>query len=136
MKKIVLSIIFVVNLIPLAKTQTYSKINKENLIIKEWNTDSKTGKKVLDHVTTYSADRKKIEETEYGLSGQKWRKRYEYGQNGKCSKELIYNEHNQLVSYKTFNYNEYGRKSVQYTYDARGKIKAVKNFEYIISDDK
>ena len=56
----------------MAKTQTnYSKINKENLIIKEWNTDAKTGKKVLDHITTYNADRKKIEEIEYGLSGQK-----------------------------------------------------------------
>ncbi len=137
MKKLILTILSIIAVIPLAKTQTnYSKINKENLIIKEWNTDAKTGKKVLDHITTYNADRKKIEEIEYGLSGQKWRKRYEYGQNGKCAKESVYNERNQLVNYKTFEYNKYGRKSVQYTHDARGKIISIKKFEYILSDEQ
>ena len=41
------------------------KINKKNLVIKEWNADVKTNAKVLDHVTTYNADGKKIEEIEY-----------------------------------------------------------------------
>jgi hypothetical protein len=33
---------------------------------------------VLDHVTTYDADGKKLEEIEYNSEGQKWRKRFEY----------------------------------------------------------
>ena len=61
-----------------AQNTTTPKINKKNLVIKEWNTDARSGKKVLDHVTTYSPEGKKIEEIEYGSDGQKWRKRYEY----------------------------------------------------------
>ena len=49
---------------------------------------------------------------------------------------LVYDEHNRLVSYKTFEYNEYGRKKVQYSYDAKGRLKSVKNFEYLVADDK
>ena len=59
------------------------KINKKNLVIKEWNTDVKTNAKILDHVTTYNADGKKIEEIEYSGKAQKWRKRYEYDAAGK-----------------------------------------------------
>ena len=36
-------------------------INKKNLVIKEWNTDVKSNAKILDHVTTYNADGRKIE---------------------------------------------------------------------------
>ena len=41
--------------------QEVQKINKKNLVIKEWNTDPKGGAKALDHVTTYSPDGKKLE---------------------------------------------------------------------------
>ena len=116
--------------------QPVRPINKKNLVVKEWNTDVKTNRKVLDHVVTYNAEGRKVEEIEYSQIGQKWRKRYEYGSNGKCSKELVYNERNQLVLYKTFTYNEYGRKKVQYTYDAKGKLLSTKHFEYILSDAK
>ncbi len=107
------------------------KMNKRNLVVKEWNTDAGSSARYLDHQTTYSADGKKIEEVEYGMSGQKWRKRYEYGANGKASKELVYNERNKLVSYKKFEYNEYGRRKTQYTYNAKGKLLSMKTYEYI-----
>lgn len=53
---------------------------------------------MLDHITTYDADGKKIEEIEYNSEGQKWRKRFEYapGAEGKCIKESVYNERNRL----------------------------------------
>ena len=35
------------------------KINKKNLVVKEWNTNAKGVAKTLDHVTTYSAEGKK-----------------------------------------------------------------------------
>ena len=88
--------------------QNTQKINKKNLVIKEWKTDVKSGKKVLDHVTTYSPEGKKLEEIEYNSDGQKWRKPYEY--------------------------NEFGRKKTQYSYDAKGKLKSMKVFEYITED--
>ena len=123
-------------LVPAAHAQDYKKINKEHLVVKEWKTSVKTGKKFLDHITTFNAAGKKVEEIEYDQTGQQWRKRYEYGGNGKCTKEFSYNEHNQLVGYKTYEYNEYGRKKVQQSYDSKGKLKSVKHFEYIVSDDK
>ena len=118
----------------IAGAQETPKINKKNLVIKEWNTDPKGMNKVLDHVTTFNAEGKKIEEIEYGSSGQKWRKRFEYGPDGKVSKELVYDEYNRLQTYKTFEYNEFQRKKVQYTYNAKGKLLGIKQFEYISQD--
>ncbi len=110
-----------------------SKINKKNLVVKEWKTDAGSSVKMLDHQSTYNADGKKVEEVEYGSSGQKWKKRYEYNASGKVAKELVYNERNKLVSYKKFEYNEYGRRKQQTTYNAKGKLISVKNYEYIVS---
>ena len=111
------------------------KINKTNLVIKEWNADVKTNAKVLDHVTTYNADGKKIEEIEYTGKAQKWRKRYEYDAAGKQVKELVYDERNRLVNMKKFEYNEFGRKKVTYTYDAKGKLTATKYYEYLMEEE-
>ena len=119
---------------PAAAQNTGTKINKKNLVIKEWNTDPRSGKKVLDHVTTYDADGKKIEEIEYNSDGQKWRKRFEYGPDGKCVKEMVYNERNRLDTVKKYEYNEFGRKKTQYNYNAKGKLLTVKVFEYLTED--
>ena len=50
------------------------------------------------------------------------------------SRELVYDERNRLVNIKKFEYNEFGRKKIQYTYDAKGRLKSVKNFEYLVED--
>lgn len=114
---------------------TAPKINKKNLVVKEWNTNAKGVGGTLDHVTTYSPDGKKIEEIEYDSFGkQKWRKRYEWGENGKQARELVYDERNRLVNYKKFEYNEFGKKKAQYTYDAKGRLTGTKIFEYITED--
>ena len=110
------------------------KINKKNLVIKEWNTDPKGTNKVLDHVTTFSPEGKKIEEIEYSTTGQKWRKRFEYGPDGKVSRELVYDDRNKLQTYKTFEWNEFSRKKVQYTYSAKGRLLSIKHYEYIAQD--
>lgn len=110
-------------------------INKKNLVIKEWNTDVKSNAKLLDHVTTYNADGKKIEEIEYSGKAQKWRKRYEYDAAGKQVKELVYDERNRLVNIKKFEYNEFGRKKVTYTYDAKGKLTTTKFYEYLMEEE-
>lgn len=120
--------------LPLLQAQEVQKINKKNLVIKEWNTDARTNARVLDHVTTYSPEGKKIEEIEYSGSRQKWRKRYEYGADGKVSRELFYNEYNKLEAVKKYTYNEFGRKHTQYNYDGRGKLQTIKVFEYITQD--
>ena len=123
----------------LAVSGTYAQtvtqtLNKKNLVIKEWNTDTATNKKVLDHVTTYNADGKKIEEIEYTTSAQKWRKRFEYDAAGRVTLESVYNEKNKLDNYKKFEYNEFGRKKTQYTYNPKGKLISIKVYEYIAED--
>lgn len=110
------------------------KMNKKNLVVKEWNTNAK-GARSIDHVTTYSPEGRKIEEIEYDSAGrQKWRKRYEWGENEKMYRELLYDERNRLVNYKKFEYNEFGKKKVQYTYDPKGKLVSTKIFEYLSED--
>ena len=135
MKKIItLWVLVLWALLPGWAQDTAPKINKKNLVVKEWNTDARSGAKVLDHVTTFNSDGRKAEEIEYNSDGQKWRKRYEYGEDGKMSRELVYDERNRLVNIKKFEYNELGRKKIQYTYDAKGRLKSVKNFEYLVED--
>lgn len=134
MKRLILIALALLLLSPAAGAQDTPKINKKNLVIKEWNMDPKGAHKVLDHVTTYDPEGKKIEEIEYNSDGQKWRKRFEHGANGKVSKEYVYDGRNRLQTYKTFEYNEFARKKVQYTYNAKGKLLSVKTFEYIAQD--
>lgn len=140
MKRIVI-LIFALLMIPALRVSAQagdgvSKINKKNLVVKEWNTNAKGLAGTLDHMTTYSPEGKKLEEIEYDSAGkQKWRKRYEWGENGKMARESVYNERNRLVNVKKFEFNEFGKKKVQYTYDAKGKLISTKLFEYITTDD-
>ena len=117
-----------------ASGQEPQVLNKKNLVVKEWNTDARSKTRVLDHVTTYNAEGRKVEEIEYSGSGQNWRKRFEYGADGKLARELLYDERNRLTGYKKFEFNAFGKKKVQYTYDAKGRLLSVKNFEYITQD--
>ncbi len=134
MKRLIILAAAALLFIPGAYAQEAPKINKKNLVIKEWNTDPKGSSKVLDHVTTFSAEGKKIEEIEYNSDGQKWRKRFEYGPDGRLSRELVYDDRNRLQTYKTFEWNEFSRKKVQYTYSAKGKLLSIKHYEYIAQD--
>ena len=121
-------------LVPAAGAQEAAKINKKNLVIKEWNTDPKGGNKVLDHITTFSSEGKKVEEIEYSTNGQKWRKRFEYGPDGRVSRELVYDDRNKLQTYKKFEFNEFGKKKIQYTYNPKGQLISIKHYEYIAQD--
>ena len=114
-------------ILPALSAQETQKINKKNLVIKEWNTDAKTNARILDHQTTYNPDG-------LPMAPPSERKRYEYGADGKVSRELIYDERNKLNSVKKFEYNEFGRKKTQYTYDNKGRLQTIKVFEYITED--
>ena len=112
------------------------RINKKNLVVKEWNTNAKGLASTLDHLTIYSPEGKKMEEIEYDSAGkQKWRKRYEWGEDGRMARELVYDERNRLVNYKTFEYNAFGKKKTQYTYSPKGKLQGTKIYEYITEEE-
>ena len=42
---------------PATASAQQQKINKKNLVIKEWNSPAGSSKKVLDHQTIYNADK-------------------------------------------------------------------------------
>lgn len=105
--------------------------NKSNLSVKEWNVDLATNQKVLDHLTVYNAEGKKVEECEYDSKGLKWKKKFEYGPDGKVARILIYNSAEKLDNIRKFDFDDSGRKKTEYIYDAKGKLKKYKIYEYI-----
>ncbi len=107
------------------------KPSKSNMTVREWKVDAATNQKMLDHVTVFNENGRKVEEIEYDSNGQKWRKRYEHGANGKVAVEYVYNHANKLDNYRKFEFDEFGRKKTEYIYDAKGKLKRYKVYEYI-----
>ena len=103
---------------------------KSNLTVREWNIDAGTNQKILDHLTIYNEHGKKIEEAEYDSKGQKWRKKYEYSPDGVLQRVLIYDGSNKLDNIRKFEFNELGRKKTEYVYNAKGKLKKFKLYEY------
>ena len=120
--------------ISVAAQDTVTKPSKSNMTVKEWRIDAATNTKRLDHITTYNEIGKKIEEIEYDSRGQKWRKKYEHGPNGKVARELVYNSANKLDNIRKYEYDEFGRRKIEYIYDAKGKLKKYKVYEYIAEE--
>lgn len=110
--------------------QTPKVLDKRDLVTREWNTEVGTNMKFLDHETIFNSEGKKIQETEYTKLGKLWTKKFEYGPDGKVSRELTYNEKGKLDSVQTFEYNEFGKKKSVKTYDAKGKLVKIKVIEY------
>jgi len=115
------------------ETVEYKSLDKSNLVTKEWLTDVASGNKLLDHITTYNSEGRKIAEEEYNDRGLQWRKVFEYGANGKVSRELTYDYRGHLDNVKKFQYNEFNRKATESTYNARGKLMKIKVYEYIVA---
>ena len=105
------------------------------MTLKEWKVDTVTNHKVLDHLTIYNENGRKVEEIEYDSKGQKWRKKYEHGANGKVARELVYNSANKLDNIRKYEYDEFGRRKIEYIYDAKGKLKRYKVYEYIAGEE-
>lgn len=107
---------------------------RKNLTIKEWNTDAKSKTRWLDHLTVYDDEGRKIEEIEYASYGQKERIIYEYAENGKIGKEVVYDDRNKPFRIRKYEYNDDGTKKKQYNYLPNGRLYSVKVFEYIFTD--
>lgn len=108
------------------------RAQRRNLVVKEWNTDARTKTRWMDRVTTYDEQGRKIEEIEYAQYGQKWRETYEYGENDKIVKEVLYDDRNKPTLIRKYEYNSENKKTKQYNYAPNGKLLTVKVFEYIV----
>lgn len=116
--------------------ETLAKREKrKNLTVKEWNTDSSSKTRWLDHVTTYDSQGRKVEEIEYATYGQRERVTYEYDDvTGKVIREVVYNDHNKPTRIRKYEWNADGTKAKQYNYLPNGKLYSVKVFEYVFND--
>ena len=103
---------------------------RENLTVKEWNTDARTRTKWLDRVTVYDSRGRKIEETEYNQYGQAWRETYEFNEQDQKIRETRYNDKDKVAYVRKFEYNPDGTRKKQYTYAPNGKLQTTKVFEY------
>lgn len=110
------------------------RAKRKNLTVKEWNTDSKTKTRWLDHVTVYDSEGRKVEEIEYATYGQRERITIEYDETGRVSKEVVYDDRNKPARIRKYEYNADGTKCKQYNYLPNGKLYSVKVFEYLFSD--
>lgn len=138
MKRIslILSVLMCVG-VALAQTSTEKVTKRErkrNLIVKEWNTDSKTKTRYLDHLTTYDENGFKLEEVEYTTYGQKERVTYEYNAEGKVIKRVIYDEKDKPYRIYKYEYNADGTKHKRYSYSPAGKLLTTKVYEYIYGE--
>ena len=119
----------------LTPEQLAKREKRKNLTVKEWNTDSKTGARWLDHVKVYDSQGRCIEEIEYASYGQKSRVTSKYDdETGKVVEEVEYNDRNRVVRIRKYEWNENGTKAKQYNYLPNGKLYSVKVFEYLFSD--
>ncbi|MBO4519382.1 MAG: hypothetical protein J5704_05025, partial [Paludibacteraceae bacterium] len=101
----------------LTPEQLAKREKRKNLTVKEWNTDSKTKTRWLDHLTTYDSEGRKVEEIEYATYGQKERITIEYDEvTGKVSKEVVYDDRDKPVRIRKYEYSEDGTKKKQYNY--------------------
>ncbi len=122
MNKFILSIIVAVVCVFAADAQTRTN--------REWITDLATNQRFVDHETVYDDQGRKVEESEYSMTGLKWRKRFEYSESGKLSRELVYDGRNRLNSIRKFEFDTLGRKKKEYIYNPKGVLTRIKEYEY------
>lgn len=119
----------------LTPEQLAKREKRKNLTVKEWNTDSKTKARWLDHVKIYDSQGRCIEEIEYASYGQRKRMTSTYDdKTGKVLEEVEYNDRNRAVRIRKYEWNADGTKAKQYNYLPNGKLYSIKVFEYIFSD--
>lgn len=114
-----------------SQTEKVKKPSKKNLTVKEWNTNSDTKTKFLDHLSIFNELGLKIQEIEYANYGIKSKIVFEYDTNKRCIQQTEYDGRDRVTEIKKFEYNIDGTKKKQSTYNPKGKLISIKEFEYI-----
>ncbi|GAB1416706.1 hypothetical protein MASR2M117_21120 [Paludibacter sp.] len=114
-----------------AQQLTEKREIRKKLTIKEYKVDPKGKDKTLDAEIKYNDKGYKVEETEYATNGMKARTTYEYDQNNRCIKEILYDERNKIKRIRKIEYNQDGTKKAHYNYLPNGRLYSIKQFEYI-----
>lgn len=126
----IIVIMAIIIMLPLSlQAQKKEKDGKKLKEEKEWIIER--GKKRLDNLIRYNEDGKKVEEIKYASFGQKERITYEYNTNGKVSKKVYYDERDKEEKTVVPEYDNEGVKIKETVYFPNGKVKSVKEFEYV-----
>ncbi len=131
MKRIVIILSCMLLCITISFGQTTKKKElRKNSTTKVWKTPVK-GTRYLDEVIRYDAKGRKIEEIEYTAMGMKARWTYEYDEDGRMVREVVYDDRNKPFRIHKIEYNADGTKKRQLNYNAKGQLLSVKEYEYI-----
>lgn len=131
MKRIVLILSCLLLCVTVSFGQTTKKKElRKNSTTKVWKTPVK-GTRYLDEVIRYDAKGRKIEEIEYTAMGMKARWTYEYDEDGRMVREVVYDDRNKPFRIHKIEYNADGTKKRQLNYNAKGQLLSVKEYEYI-----
>lgn len=131
MKKIIILLSCAMLCVGVSFGQTTSKKDqRKNTTVKVWKTPVK-GTRYLDKLTRYDAKGRKIEEIEYTSTGMRARCTYEYDDNDRVVREVVYDERNKPYRIHKIEYNANGTKKRQLNYNAKGQLLSVKEYEYI-----
>jgi YD repeat-containing protein len=131
MKKIIIMMFCAVMSMSVSFGQSSEKKElRKNTTVKTWKTPVK-GTKYLDHVTKYDAKGRKTEEIEYNSSAMTARITYEYDENDRVVREVVYDERNKAARIHKIEYNADGTKKRQLNYNAKGNLLSIREYEYI-----
>ncbi len=108
------------------------RLQKKNLIIREFNTDAKGKNNWMDHFTVYNENGYKTQEIEYAVYGMRSKVLFEYDENNRCVKEIVYDDRNKITRIRKITYNADGTRKAQYNYLPNGRLFSTKRYEYSI----
>lgn len=106
------------------------RLQKKNLIIREFNTDAKGKNNWMDHLTVYNEKGYKTQEIEYAVYGMRSKVLYEYDEKNRCIKEIVYDDRNKITRIRKITYNADGTRKAQYNYLPNGRLFSTKRYEY------
>ncbi len=106
------------------------RVQKKNLIIREFNTDAKGKNNWMDHLTVYNEQGYKTQEIEYAVYGMRSKVLYEYDEKNRCVKEIVYDDRNKITRIRKITYNADGTRKAQYNYLPNGRLFSTKRYEY------
>ncbi len=103
---------------------------RQNLVLKVYKTDAKGKNQRLDEEIIYNEDGYKVEEINHAANGIKSRTLYEYDENNRCVKEILYDERKKIKRIRRIEYNPDGTKKAHYNYLPTGRLYSTKQYKY------
>lgn len=113
-----------------ASSKPHKREIRQNLVVKVYKTNPQGKQRVLEDEIIYNEKGYKVEEIEYATNGIKSKTTYEYDDNNRCIKEILYDERLKIKRIRKIEYNPDGTKKAHYNYLPNGRLYSTKQYEY------